>query len=146
MAEPFAAWELARKSCENTEQDIDEICRSKQRILGRKEARGFTSPFAVVFLSGDDHGDFAEGVNKRRPRQNVLWEPASLIGMLGRRHVCAPHERPVEIPSDYYGVAFVRFDESDAWKIDVRRELEAVGRSCNDLKLCHPFYATGGQN
>jgi predicted nucleotide-binding protein len=84
-------------------------------------------PFAVVILSGDDEGNLAGEQKKRRPRQNVLFELGFFIGRLGRKCVCALHEPSVEIPSDYHGVAFVRFDDSDAWKTELRRELEAAG-------------------
>ncbi len=85
--------------------------------------------FAVVLLTGDDIG----GVNQPdenlqlRARQNVIFELGFFVGKLGRRHVCALHQRDVEILSDYQGVVYIRLDDLWRWPLKLARELRAAG-------------------
>jgi predicted nucleotide-binding protein len=87
--------------------------------------------FAVVLLTPDDAG--AAGIvlspDELRPRarQNVIFELGYFIGRLGRKNVCALYEEGVEIPSDYDGVLYTKFDAGGAWRFELARELKAVG-------------------
>lgn len=82
--------------------------------------------YAVVLLSPDDHGgpakDSPESL-KPRARQNVIFELGYFIGKLGRDRVAAIHRHGVEIPSDYYGVLFIDFDDSHAWQLSLAKEM-----------------------
>lgn len=83
--------------------------------------------FAVVLLTPDDEGCKKGGTLQPRARQNVVLELGYFLGRLGRTHVCALKRGELEIPSDFEGVVYVSFDDSDGWKQDLGRELEAAG-------------------
>lgn len=86
--------------------------------------------FAVVLLTPDDRGgpsDASFEDQKQRARQNVIFELGFFIGKLGRNRVCALYSEGVEVPSDYSGVLFIRFDEGGAWRLQLAKEFKAVG-------------------
>jgi predicted nucleotide-binding protein len=84
--------------------------------------------FAVVLLTPDDEGR-AKGSDALRPRarQNVVAELGYFVGRLGRDKVCALVRDEVEIPSDFSGVVYVKFDEAGGWKLSLGQELQAAG-------------------
>jgi predicted nucleotide-binding protein len=83
--------------------------------------------FAVVLLTPDDEGCEKGGTPRPRARQNVVLELGYFVGKLGRTHVCALKRGEIEIPSDFQGVVYVPFDNSDGWNQALGRELEAAG-------------------
>jgi predicted nucleotide-binding protein len=86
--------------------------------------------FAIVLLTGDDRGGkFDDGYDNQKPRarQNVILELGFFLGKLGRKRVCALYQEGVDIPSDYSGVLFVPLDINGAWRLNLARELKAVG-------------------
>ena len=86
--------------------------------------------FAIVLLTADDRGGPADeppNHQKRRARQNVVFELGFFIAKLGSARVCALYEDGVELPSDYAGVAYVRLDAAGAWRFELARELRAAG-------------------
>jgi predicted nucleotide-binding protein len=86
--------------------------------------------FAVVLLTGDDRGGDTSSPYERqllRARQNVILELGFFLGKLGRKRVCALYQDGVEIPSDYQGVLFLALDEAGAWRLQLARELKAIG-------------------
>jgi predicted nucleotide-binding protein len=85
--------------------------------------------FAVVILTGDDRGGplaQQREDQRRRARQNVVFELGYFVGVLGRSHVCALHQQDVELPSDYAGVEYVSLDARD-WQFKLAREIDAAG-------------------
>ncbi len=85
--------------------------------------------FAVVLLTPDDVLIDKNSNRVLRARQNVMLELGYFLGRLGRARVCALKKGGVEIPSDYDGVVWVLLDENDGWKIQLIKELKAVGYS-----------------
>jgi len=83
--------------------------------------------FAVVLLTPDDEGCEKGGTARPRARQNVVLELGYFLGRLGRTHVCALKRGDIEIPSDFEGVVYVGFDNSDGWKQALGRDLQAAG-------------------
>ncbi|SEM39934.1 Predicted nucleotide-binding protein containing TIR-like domain-containing protein [Sphingomonas gellani] len=84
--------------------------------------------FAVVLLTPDDVGrEKSETVDNPRARQNVILELGYFVGALGRERVCALVRGSLEIPSDYMGVAYTKFDEGGGWRQELARELQAAG-------------------
>ena len=86
--------------------------------------------YAVVLLTGDDHGGLAgdDPANYQpRARQNVILELGYFVGKLGRAHVCVLHEQGVEIPSDFHGVVYLVLDGGEAWKLTLAREMKVAG-------------------
>jgi predicted nucleotide-binding protein len=82
--------------------------------------------FAVVLLTPDDEGCEKGGTPRPRARQNVVLELGYFLGLLGRTHVCAMKRGDLEIPSDFEGVVYVPFDNSDGWKQALGKELQAA--------------------
>ena len=83
--------------------------------------------FAVALLTPDDVGALQEDARNLKPRarQNVVFELGYFIGRLGRERVCALTKGQPEIPSDYSGVVYISM-ESDAWKMELFKELKAA--------------------
>jgi len=107
---------------------------NKGRTLIEKFVDHSDVAFAVVLLTGDDRCRLAsEDVKqeKPRPRQNVILELGFFLGRIGRDRVCALYEEGTEIPSDYDGVAFVKYDTGGGWRIELARELKAAGIPVN---------------
>ena len=105
-------------------------------IIEKFEAYG-SVPFAVVLLTPDDTvvSDGDEGAVHYRARQNVIFELGFFVGKLGRQRVCALYKDGVEIPSDYSGVLFVRFDKAGAWRPLLTRELNSAGLPVDVTRL-----------
>ncbi|MBE0618640.1 MAG: nucleotide-binding protein, partial [Proteobacteria bacterium] len=88
--------------------------------------------FAVILLSPDDvgrrRGDPPERL-RPRARQNVVLELGYFLGRIGRDRVVALYldEGDFEMPSDYAGVLFVKYDAQGKWAFDLVRELNAAG-------------------
>lgn len=88
--------------------------------------------FAVVLLTPDDIGvSKTEDLANLQPRarQNVVLELGFFVGKLGRSHVCALYQGPLELPSDYLGVGYVQLDASGGWRLQLARELRSAGFS-----------------
>ncbi len=103
---------------------------SRSNTVIEKIEREGVCDFAVVLLTPDDKGgpkDIEPKAYRYRARQNVLLELGFFIGKLGREKVCAIHKGDVEIPSDYSGVLWVRFDDAGIWKRELGKELVAAG-------------------
>ena len=86
--------------------------------------------FAVVLLTGDDRGGlFSQTYDgqKARARQNVILELGFFLGKIGRERVCALYDETVELPSDYQGVLFLKYDQGGAWRLQLAREIRACG-------------------
>lgn len=83
--------------------------------------------YAIVLLSPDDIGGKKGEQQHDRARQNVIFELGYFVGKIGRGHVCLLHHGDVEIPSDYFGVEYVPFDEKSAWKYRLGQELKEAG-------------------
>ena len=93
--------------------------------------------YAIVLLTPDDQGaetlkPFQE--QRKRARQNVIFELGYFIGKLGRDKVTALYMSDVEIPSDYSGVLFTSVDDRGAWRLELAGELKAAGFAV-DLNL-----------
>lgn len=87
-----------------------------------------TAEYAVILLTPDDLGAKVGEPDKLLPRarQNVILELGLFIGMLGPDRVCALKAADVEVPSDYAGIVYVPYDDSEAWKLQLGAELQAV--------------------
>ena len=88
-----------------------------------------SAAFAVIIMSGDDLGRFAEEGEAERPRarQNVVLELGYAMGTLGRRRVAILHEEGLELPSDIAGVVYYPLDAAGAWRTRILGELKAAG-------------------
>ncbi|PSU88135.1 nucleotide-binding protein [Photobacterium kishitanii] len=93
--------------------------------------------FGVVLYTACDIGGKAVAEPKLRPRarQNVIFEHGYLIGRLGRKHVCALVQGELELPNDISGVVYTAIDQSDAWQIQLAKELKKSGYDVDMNKL-----------
>ncbi len=114
--------------------DLEPVILHEQPNEGRTIIEKFIdysdTQYAIVLLSDDDRGGivgkpFKE--QKLRPRQNVLLELGFFIGKLGRSKVCALYVEGVEIPSDYQGVLYIKYDVDGAWKLSLAKEMKVAG-------------------
>jgi len=107
-------------------------------ILHEKPNAGMTIPeklikhsdvgFAVVLLTPDDLGrSVSETIEKPRARQNVILELGYFVGRLGREKVCALLKGDIELPTDYVGVVYIRWDDAGAWRMNLAKELDQAG-------------------
>lgn len=121
---------------------LHEQANKGRTVIEKVEANSDVS-FVVVLLTPDDEG-CAKGCElEPRARQNVLLELGYFIGKLGRDRVCALKRGQVEIPSDFAGVVWETFDNSNGWKLTLARELEAVGHPVDWNKI-HPGVLKAG--
>ncbi len=94
--------------------------------------------FAIALLTPDDEvimmSDRSNKKSYFRARQNVIFEMGFFIGILGRERVFPLVKGDdVEIPSDYMGVVYTKY-EGGNWKLDLIKELKAVGYDCDANK------------
>lgn len=98
---------------------------NKGDTLIEKFERESFADFAIVLLTADDHGSEINSSDlKDRARQNVVLELGYFLGKIGRKNVAALVENGVEIPSDFSGVVYIPYDNADAWKLLLARELK----------------------
>lgn len=91
--------------------------------------------FAVVILTADDIGRAkGEQEDRARARQNVILELGFFLGKLGRKKVCALHERGVELPSDLAGIVYIPL-EGEGWKLQLVQEFRAAGFSVDANRI-----------
>lgn len=92
--------------------------------------------FAIILLSPDDVGYQKDKEDEKRPRarQNVILEMGYYLAKLTRKGVRALYIEGVEIPSDYNGVLFIKF-EGDDWKLKLAKEMKASGLDVDLNKL-----------
>ena len=83
--------------------------------------------FAIALLTPDDVGGSHDDDLQPRARQNAIFELGYFIGKYGRDRVCALVKGTPEIPSDYSGVVYIPFNESESWKMDLFKELKGAG-------------------
>jgi len=84
--------------------------------------------FAIVLYTPCDVGAKAGELNsKYRARQNVVFEHGYLIGKLGRSKVVAVVKGDIETPNDISGVVYIRLDENEQWKNELRTEIRSAG-------------------
>lgn len=82
--------------------------------------------FAVVLMTDDDVGGVKGGKAAPRARQNVILELGYFLAHLGQTRVCALITPGLETPSDFDGIVYIRMDDEDRWKQELKRELVAA--------------------
>lgn len=106
---------------------LHEQANQGRTVIEKVEVHGDVG-FAIVLLTPDDTGCKVGNTPNPRPRQNVLLELGYFIGRLGRDKVCALITSDnMELPTDFAGVVWERFDRSGGWKTVLGRELQAAG-------------------
>lgn len=107
-------------------------------VIEKFEQNSLDCDFAIVLLSPDDIGcskniDIAQA--QSRARQNVILELGYFIGRIGRKNVMAlvkdDPTGPLELPSDYAGVVYTKYDKSEGWKMKLAQRLKSSGYKIN---------------
>ncbi len=118
-------------------QGINAIILSEQANQGKTIIEKFEENVdvsaAIALFTNDDMGKAKDAKeNFPRARQNVVFEAGYFMGKLGRNRVVMIAEKGIELPSDLNGVVYT--DKTD-WKLDVCRELKAMGFAIDFNKL-----------
>jgi predicted nucleotide-binding protein len=83
--------------------------------------------FAVILMTADDVGSRkGDSTLAPRARQNVILELGYFLSHLGQERVCALIAPGLETPSDFDGIVYIRMDEGQRWKEELKRELIAA--------------------
>jgi diguanylate cyclase (GGDEF)-like protein len=108
---------------------LHELPDKGRTIIEKLEANAGDVGFAVVLLTPDDVGASKKKKTKlnNRARQNVILELGYFIGKLGRDKVAAAYVKDVELPSDFDGMLYVRYDRRSDWRSKLTRELKEAG-------------------
>lgn len=86
--------------------------------------------YAVVLYTPCDLGrarDADVSDEQFRARQNVVFEHGYLIGKLGRQRVSAIVKGDIETPGDIAGVVYIKFDDANAWKVTLAKDMKGAG-------------------
>ena len=118
-------------------QGIEAIILSEQANKGRTIIEKFEAysdvSGAICLFTADDFGrakkDSSDNI---RARQNVVLETGYFMGKLGRDHIVILADNGIEIPSDLSGVVYTN---TESWKIDLLKELRAMGYTVDFNKL-----------
>ena len=118
-------------------QGIEAIILSEQANKGRTIIEKFEAysdvSGAICLFTADDFGrakkDSSDNI---RARQNVVLETGYFMGKLGRDHIVILADNGIEMPSDLSGVVYT---DTKSWKIDLLKELKAMGYTVDFNKL-----------
>lgn len=100
-------------------------------IIEKLESLASTTDIAFVLLTPDDKVSEGDGTNdeKRRARQNVIFELGYFLGIFGRSsgRVILLYKGKLDLPSDLSGVVYIDISNGvEAAGEDMRRELAHV--------------------
>lgn len=85
--------------------------------------------FAIILMSPDDEGrSVRETKEKKRARQNVVFEFGYFVGKLGRKKVCVLIKDDVEKPSDIDGLVYLNYKKGQ-WRNQIKMELNNVSQT-----------------
>ena len=107
-------------------------------IIEKLESFTTEAAYAIVLYTGCDVGrakENPESTNQPRARQNVVFEHGLFIGCLGRERVCALVKGKIEKPGDLDGVVYIQMDDAGAWKLQLCKNLQAVGIDADANKI-----------
>lgn len=118
-------------------QGIEAIILSEQANQGRTIIEKFEDysdvDGAICLFTSDDIGKAKnDSADNPRARQNVVLETGYFMGKLGRNHVVILADNGIEMPSDLSGVVYTN---TESWKIDLLKELKAIGYTVDFNKL-----------
>ncbi len=118
-------------------QDISAIILSEQANGGRTIIEKFEDNSdvggAICLFTADDIGkDKDLKDEKKRARQNVVFEAGYFMGKLGRDHIVIIAESGIEMPSDLDGIVYT---SKTNWQLELLKELKAMGYKVSADKL-----------
>lgn len=97
-------------------------------IIEKFEQHSNDVNFAIILLTADDEGKAkTEKDYKPRARQNVIFEMGYFFAKLGRKNVFLLKENEVENPSDLSGIIYTPYDDQEAWRYILVKQLRQLG-------------------
>ena len=88
---------------------------------------------AICLFTADDLGRAKkDSSDNPRARQNVVLETGYFMGKLGRDHIVILADNGIGMPSDLLGIVYT---DTQSWKIDLLKELRAMGYTVDFNKL-----------
>lgn len=117
---------------------LNEQAHKGKTLIEKLESHSSDISFAIILLTPDDVIRSESGEPKDmefQARQNVILELGYFFGNLGRKNVCVIYDDRVTIPSDFDGMGYIPYDNDNAWKLLMAKELQAAGLKVdlNDL-------------
>lgn len=111
-----------------------------RNILNKLIEESDNCGFAIILLSPDDYGyskETDDSCKKMRARQNVILELGYFLGKLKTDRVVALYKDDpnFEIPSDFVGTLYKKYDASGSWRYELAKELKAAGYTIDANKL-----------
>jgi predicted nucleotide-binding protein len=100
-----------------------------QKLRDHSEDAGY----AIVLFTPDDMACTKKEYDKNeidlrsRPRQNVVFELGYFLGLLEDKLVCVIFNEIEEMPSDYKGITYIKYDKGNGWKTELLKELDGIG-------------------
>ncbi len=88
--------------------------------------------FALAILSSDDRSGLpglTAKIAKPKHRQDIIFELGFLVGKIGKGRVAVLHggERPLDIPSGFYGIEYLSYQADGGWQINLIKLLKTAG-------------------
>jgi predicted nucleotide-binding protein len=105
---------------------LHERANAGRHLLTKFQEEAGDVGFAVVLITPDDTYSGSGKPQRKRPRQNVVFELGFFIGKLGTSHVAALVKGKAERPSDFDGVGYITMDQGGGWKLQLARELKSA--------------------
>lgn len=102
---------------------LHEVPDKGRTVIDKLIEEGDDALYAVALLTPDDV--LEDGA--RRARQNVILEVGYFMGLLGKSRVRMVLKGEVEMPTDWSGILYEKYDAQGAWKVKLAKELQAVG-------------------
>lgn len=121
--------------CELKDVVLHEQPDKSRTIIEKLIEEGATANYVIAVLSPDD----LQSDGTLRARQNVILEIGYFIGKLGRDKVRLLIKESTSIPSDLQGILYDNYDSEGAWRINLAKEIMAVGIPINIDKLISKF-------
>lgn len=104
-------------------------------IIEKLTSDRYIPDYVIALMSPDD----LLGNGALRARQNVIFELGYYLCKLGRERVRMLLKGDPEIPSDLQGVLYTRYDVHGAWRMQIAKEMKAVGIVLNLEKVVDKF-------
>lgn len=88
--------------------------------------------FCLIILPSDDRSGLpglTAKIAKPRHRQDIIFELGYLVGRLGQGRVAVLHggDRPSDVPTGFFGVAYLPYQADGGWQINLIKLLKAAG-------------------
>ncbi len=113
---------------------LDAKPNNSMTLIEKFERYASEATVAICMLTPDDivketrkQRKMSADEEKRRARQNVILEMGYFFGRVGRKRVILLYRKPVEVPTDIYGITYIPFNRIRSVEGKIARELKNLG-------------------